>query len=90
MDACPHGAGSFLERGFLLPCIADASGDTPPEDVGGLDGFDDFLKVMEEDGINEDGIDLAKWSRGVGWQPFKSTEQLQSLFDAGLPRLFWF
>ncbi len=73
-----------------LPRIADASGDTPPEDVGGLDGFDDFLKAMEEDGINEDGIDLAKWSRGVGWQPFKGTEQLQGLFDAGLPRLFWF
>ncbi|MCI2051092.1 MAG: plasmid pRiA4b ORF-3 family protein [Atopobiaceae bacterium] len=73
-----------------LPRIADASGDTPPEDVGGLEGFDDFLKAMEIDGNNKDGIDLAKWSRGVGWQPFESTERLQGLFDAGLPRLFWF
>jgi hypothetical protein len=52
-----------------LPVLISGEGDAPPEDVGGPEGFDDFLRVMADPGGEEYEESLA-WSRSQGWSRF--------------------
>lgn len=65
-----------------LPRIVGAAGHTPPEDCGGIGGFEDFLAALESgDAVDSDGVDLEQWARGNGWQPFEGLDRLEGLFD---------
>ena len=52
-----------------LPVLLSGEGDAPPEDVGGVDGFAEFLKVIA-DPADEDYEDSTEWAESQGWQPF--------------------
>lgn len=66
-----------------LPAITGASGHTPPEDVGGLGGYEEFVKNYEAGKfVNSDGLNIAQWAKSNGWQPFEGLENLQGHFSS--------
>jgi len=52
-----------------LPILLSGEGDTPPEDVGGADGFSDFFKVIA-DPTHEDYEDICEWAHALRWNTF--------------------
>jgi hypothetical protein len=51
------------------PCFVDGRGRAPPEDVGGLSGFETFLEAIN-DPTHEERADLMRWYGG----PFSPTD----------------
>ncbi len=75
-----------LEDASKLPCIVNAQGETPPEDVGGLGGYEKFLDALASGNmITSDGVNLGKWAQGNGWVPFKDAESLKDIFCTSRP-----
>jgi len=52
-----------------LPILLSGSGDTPPEDVGGVGGYHEFLEVMSNPN-HEDYEHFKAWSNSQWWKPF--------------------
>ena len=51
------------------PCCVRGAGDAPPEDVGGIGGFERFLRAIS-DSNHPDHEDLRAWGRMQLWEPF--------------------
>ncbi|QAA32133.1 plasmid pRiA4b ORF-3 family protein [Clostridium manihotivorum] len=51
------------------PICIQGSGDAPPEDVGGVDGYQEFLRVMA-DAEDPEYEDLINWARYQGYESF--------------------
>jgi hypothetical protein len=49
-------------------CVA-AEGNTPPEDVGGEPGYEEFLAIMA-DPTHIDYTEISSWARGQGYKEF--------------------
>ncbi len=54
---------------FGYPTLLDGEGEAPPEDVGGVDGFYDFLKVYN-DPSNELYSEVVEWSKEQNYREF--------------------
>jgi len=52
-----------------LPLLISGIGDTPPEDVGGPRGFEDFLRIIN-DSSHEEYKETIKWANSQRWKPF--------------------
>ena len=52
-----------------VPVLISGEGDSPPEDVGGSGGFEDFLKIIA-DPEHEDHEQTMEWARSQWWKPF--------------------
>lgn len=51
------------------PCCTDGSGDAPPEDVGGVVGFERFKKLLAGPDTPE-RTEMLEWADDQGFQPF--------------------
>ena len=63
-----------VERGIddceeELPVLLSGEGDAPPEDVGGIGGFAQFLGIIA-DPAHEDYEHMTQWAKSQGWGPF--------------------
>ena len=66
------------DSGQLLPRCVKAVGQCPPEDVGGLPGFYQFLEVMG-DSQHPDHLDVKEWRGGEGFDPeYVNLEQINA------------
>ena len=47
---------------FMLPCCTDGEGTAPPEDIGGVEGYADFLEALKDESHpdHEDAKDFAQ------------------------------
>lgn len=52
-----------------LPILLSGEGDSPPEDVGGVGGYADFLDIIA-DPDHEEHESMARWARSQWWRPF--------------------
>jgi hypothetical protein len=52
-----------------LPILLSGDGDAPPEDVGGADGFADFMRIINDPSDKEYEFNL-EWSKGQRWNRF--------------------
>jgi hypothetical protein len=52
-----------------LPILLSGRGDAPPEDVGGIDGFEEFLEIIA-DPTHEDYDEMMEWAKSQWWEPF--------------------
>lgn len=55
------------------PGFLDGSGDAPPEDVGGEDGYEEFLRVMEDE-TDPEHENMRKWSMGSSYRKYDPKE----------------
>ncbi|MDR1083388.1 MAG: plasmid pRiA4b ORF-3 family protein [Deltaproteobacteria bacterium] len=53
-----------------LPVLLSGEGDAPPEDVGGTEGFNDFLRVIA-DPNDDEYEDTVAWSKDQFWRRFE-------------------
>lgn len=72
------------------PTLAAGDGQAPPEDVGGPQGYLDFLEAIGNK-KNPDHADMADWARMIGWEQAFDLEEtkleLEDEFMAG--RIEW-
>ena len=52
-----------------LPALLSGEGDAPPEDVGGVGGFAEFLEVIMNP-AHEEYEHLTEWAKSQWWKPF--------------------
>jgi len=52
-----------------LPVLLSGEGNTPPEDVGGIGGYAEFLDIVA-DPSREDYEFMTEWAKGQWWRPF--------------------
>ena len=52
-----------------LPILLSGEGDSPPEDVGGPDGFAEFLDIINNP-KHEEHEEMKIWAEGQEWEPF--------------------
>jgi hypothetical protein len=52
-----------------LPILLSGEGDSPPEDVGGADGYADFLEIINNP-KHEDYEEMKSWAEGQRWNLF--------------------
>ena len=52
-----------------LPVLLSGHRDAPPEDVGGIGGWGEFLAIMA-DPDNAERTEMAEWAASQSWQPF--------------------
>ena len=71
--------------GLILPFCAAGAGATPPEDCGGVSGYEEFVQAMADPGHPEHD-DMATWVGVPTWDPlaFDSTEANSRLADIKL------
>jgi hypothetical protein len=65
-----------------LPVLLSGEGDSPPEDVGGPDGFADFLEIINNP-KHEEYEEMKQWAEGQWWRPFdyeKTARMLKNYF----------
>ncbi|MDQ0482507.1 plasmid pRiA4b ORF-3 family protein [Guptibacillus hwajinpoensis] len=58
---------------FNYPTCTDGEGDTPPEDVGGEGGYDEFLKIVN-DKNHPDHAHMVNWGTMQGYKKFDLKE----------------
>lgn len=54
---------------YGYPILVDGEGDCPPEDIGGISGYEEFLSVMA-DPNHEEYEHYKTWSEGQGYRHF--------------------
>jgi hypothetical protein len=70
--------GAIADCEDELPILLSGEGDAPPEDVGGSDGFDDFLRIAADPGDGEHEH-LAAWAKDQMWKRFSFEECARSV-----------
>lgn len=55
------------------PCCIMGVGDAPPEDVGGIDGYAEFRKILSDPGHDEYN-NIKMWADEIHWAPFDMEE----------------
>lgn len=76
----------FLEKVILdyqhpYPMLIEGEADAPPEDVGGIGGFEEFIEVIK-DPQHPNYEEYTSWAEGQGFEPFdlnKVNERLKRL-----------
>jgi len=63
------------------PIFLDGSGDIPPEDVGGEQGYEEFLRVMEDE-TDPEHEDLKNWAEGSSYRKYDPKEVKKSFLRA--------
>ena len=58
---------------FGYPIIIDGAGDCPPEDVGGISGYEDFLKIWN-DPQHPDYEHMRSWGESQNFEPYDQTK----------------
>jgi len=59
-----------------LPILLSGEGDAPPEDVGGPDGFAEFLTIINNP-KHEEFESMKSWAEGQRWKPFDYSKAAQ-------------
>ena len=59
----------YLKYTGEIPCLKSGSGNAPPEDVGGEDGFAEFLYVLEN-GKSKERREKTQWGKHCGYEIF--------------------
>jgi hypothetical protein len=65
-----------------LPRCLDGEGTAPPEDVGGEEGYMEFLSIVEEEADTKEKRKMLEWAKHQNWQEFdlqKINERLRFL-----------
>ena len=57
----------------------------PPEDCGGVGGFQDFLEKLEDEPYSDESKDLREWA-GLDYDPARFDRQAA---NAAIKRLLW-
>ena len=63
------------------PVFLDGSGDTPPEDVGGKQGYEEFLRGMEDE-TDPEHEDYKKWAESSSYRKYDPKEVERSFLSA--------
>ncbi len=63
------------------PVFLDGSGDAPPEDVGGEQGYVEFLRIMEDE-TDPEHKDMRKWAEGSSYRKYDPIEVKKSFLIA--------
>ncbi len=53
-----------------LPQCLDGEGTAPPEDVGGEDGYMEFLSIVEEEADSKEKRETLEWAEDQNWQEY--------------------
>ena len=53
-----------------LPQCLDGAGTAPPEDVGGEEGYMEFLSIVEEEADSKEKRETIEWAEDQNWQEF--------------------
>lgn len=61
------------------PQLWNGAGDAPPEDVGGIPGYERFMTVIADPDTDE-FADMAAWAREQRWDRFALDKQRERLF----------
>ena len=56
-----------------LPILLSGEGDSPPEDVGGIGGFEEFLRIINDPSDDEYEY-YVNWAKSQFWKPFDFEE----------------
>ena len=54
---------------YLNPQVLEGEGACPPEDVGGIGGYEEFLKAWN-DPKHPEHDSVREWGEGMNYQPF--------------------
>lgn len=76
--------GSLDDFDGSLPALLEGENDAPPEDCGGPEGFEDFLKIMSRrrgDEYNE----MKEWASSQGWEHLDLRRSGLRVYLAGNP-----
>ena len=65
---------------IAAPQLVDGEGDAPPEDVGGVGGFERFLRIMA-DPHDPEYEEMAAWAEGQMAEPFDLTAKKRELAE---------
>jgi Plasmid pRiA4b ORF-3-like protein len=52
------------------PVCLDGEGNTPPEDVGGTAGYEEFLRILADE-RHPDHKEMKSWGKANGYEEFK-------------------
>jgi hypothetical protein len=58
--------------------LVDGAEPFPPEDCGGVPGYEELLRAMR---TGDDPEDLAGWAQGMGWNPAFDLAAARRRFD---------
>ncbi|UOQ83489.1 plasmid pRiA4b ORF-3 family protein [Gracilibacillus salinarum] len=56
------------------PVCLDGEGAAPPEDVGGMPGYSEFLEIITSDD-HPDKVRMLSWAESAGYRPFEQLHQ---------------
>jgi hypothetical protein len=77
-------SGSLDDFDVDLPILLEAENDAPPEDCGGAEGFEDFLKLMSKP-KHAEHKEMKEWAKSQGWEYLDVRRTGLRVFLAGNP-----
>jgi len=76
--------GSLGDFDGDLPVLLGGENDAPPEDCGGAEGFEDFLKIMSKP-RGKEYKEMKEWAASQGWERLDLKRTGLRVFLAGNP-----
>ena len=73
---------------FGYPTVLDGAGDAPPEDVGGLPGFQQLLSILADES-HPDFEHMLWWSREQRFEPYNRSHINRSLAEQKIKKTEW-